>query len=652
MKFKKLIAILVNMLLFLNLTSPVLAVDQWRQFRHDWYRTAATTYQLTNNGDGNNSAFQTVWKKEFEEWPHANANVILANDILYYSLMDGTVRAINAIANTYQELWVVNTGNSLNNSPVVYDDRVFLVNLRGRVMALNAQTGQTMWEYTVPTDVYSAPLYANGRLFFGGIDGTFYAFDAENGDSGPVWTYKTPYGMIDSSPVYHKGKVMFQSENMHAYALDWKTGNVIWDTPIAGDKTWNGSPVLVRDADRIVFQTLAAYDPSYNNGSTYRDVCDSCPGHYDVGSDPNSDLTVLNAFDTFITSNRPWVNANVVINTETGQEVRNFSYSGQAVSVLPFTSMYWNSIRWGVINHTYLYAEGNRRPWKVNLKTGVIERLSSYSNVNPPYNYSYFVRGDENVETVISGNRIIGGIRKNLAAIDVNTGARYQLQGNFALSDADDATTMNPRTFSSPHYQTHPGDGYTGSNSELIPYKDRVFYVDNGWLIALKPSFGSVSDINTDTTAPSIPVNLQANVASDQVTLTWNNSTDNTLATTYQIVRDGIQIGTSMINEFVDLAVANGQHSYQVRALDWVENQSTLSSSTVVNITGGSSSPSPSPSLSADFNHDGIVNGEDSKLLITSWLTTGGCGIYFCDTNQDSKNNSLDFAWVVKDWGN
>ena len=207
---------------------------------------------------------------------------------------------------------------------------------------------------------------------------------------------------------------------------------------------------------------------------------------------------------------------------------------------------------------------------------------------------------------------------------------------------------MNARTFSSPHYQTHPGDGYTGSNSELIPYKDRVFYVDNGWLLAMKPSFGSVTDINTDSAAPTVPSGLQANATSDKVNLTWNNATDNTLVTTYQITRDGIQIGTSMTNEFIDQAVTNGQHSYQVRALDWVENQSALSSTATVNVSGGSS---PSPSLNSDFNHDGVVNGLDGKLLLTNWLTTT-CGTSSCDTNQDSKNNSLDFAWIVKEWGN
>ena len=64
-----------------------------------------------------------------------------------------------------------------------------------------------------------------------------------------------------------------------------------------------------------------------------------------------------------------------------------------------------------------------------------------------------------------------------------------------------------------------------------------------------------------------------------------------------------------------------------------------------------SSAPSPSPSLTSDFNHDGVVNSLDGKLLLTNWLTNS-CGTSSCDTNQDSKNNSLDFAWVVKEWGN
>lgn len=476
------------------------AAEEWRQYRHDWYRTAATSEELRNSGAGNPNAFQILWSKEFAEWPHENANIIIADGALYYSLMDGSIRAIDASANTYTEKWVVNTGASLNNSPAVYDGRVYVVNLRGRVMALDAQYGSLIWEHTVPTDVFSSPLYVNGRIYFGGIDGVLYAFDAEDGGGGPVWSYQTRYGMIDTSPVYHNGKIIFSSENMHAYALDWRDGRVVWDVPIAGDKTWNGSPVVARDANRVVFRTLSSYTGF--QGSSYRGTCWSCAGHYDVGFSADPDLAVLQQSEQFFNANRPWANANVVLDTESGQEVRSFNYGGQGISLLPFTSMYWNSIPWVVMNQRYLYAESFRRAWKVDMTTGSISRVNA-----GPGPYGYYARGDENVLSIGSGNLIIGGINHNLAGVDFTNGNRLQLQGDYA-TEGSDSTPLLGRTLTSQHFSTFPGDGYTGSNGELVPYRDRAFYFNNGYLFALRPSAGGITDINTDRTAPSAPTSL------------------------------------------------------------------------------------------------------------------------------------------------
>jgi len=64
-----------------------------------------------------------------------------------------------------------------------------------------------------------------------------------------------------------------------------------------------------------------------------------------------------------------------------------------------------------------------------------------------------------------------------------------------------------------------------------------------------------------------------------------------------------------------------------------------------------SSSPSPTPFKTSDFNQDGIVNEVDAELLISNWLLST-CTTFSCDTNQDSKNNSFDFSWIFKEWGN
>ncbi len=56
-----------------------------------------------------------------------------------------------------------------------------------------------------------------------------------------------------------------------------------------------------------------------------------------------------------------------------------------------------------------------------------------------------------------------------------------------------------------------------------------------------------------DVVAPSVPGNLQApTVNVNQVVLTWNNSSDNVGIPTYEVVRDGVQIGSPTSNTFTD----------------------------------------------------------------------------------------------------
>jgi len=572
------------------------AAENWRQFRRDWYRTAATSEELRNAPPyGDINAFTHVWTREFQEWPHANANIAFADGMGYSCLMDGWVYAFDAgsTAAVYQQRWSFNTGNSIPHTACVYDGRVLVVNIRGRVVALDASSGTLRWEYTVPTNVFSSPLYVNGRLYFGGINGVVYCFDAENG-GGPVWTFKTPLGSIDTAPAYHRGKILLASENMRAYALDWKTGAVVWDVPIAGEKTWNGSPVVARDADRVVFRTLSNYNQhscGTCGGSTYREVCGACAGRYDVGYSGDADWPCLSESDVFFSPRRNWVNTNVVLNTETGAEIRSFSYNGQPVSLLPFTSMYWNAIPWCVWNHRILYAESFRRGWTVDLMTGEIRRC--HEGTGP---YGYYARGDENVLSIISGNRVIGGIRINICGLDLATGARYQFQGAYG-GEGLDQTHIKARTFTGPHFQTFPGDGYTGTNSEVMVYRGRVYYVDNGWLLCMTPRYGSVADINTDHTTPTAPTGLAGADSGDGVvSLTWNASTDNVRVTSYRVYRNNRQIATCADREYIDFGLAaNTQYTYRVSALDWPENESALSEPFL--ITLGSAPPVNQPPL-------------------------------------------------------
>jgi chitodextrinase len=105
--------------------------------------------------------------------------------------------------------------------------------------------------------------------------------------------------------------------------------------------------------------------------------------------------------------------------------------------------------------------------------------------------------------------------------------------------------------------------------------------VDDTWLYARALSQAEVQDlmqINSapDTTAPTVPANLNANAVSQtQINLSWTASTDNVGVTGYRVFRNGVERTTTAATSFQDTGLTPGTaYSYTVRAYDLVGNQS------------------------------------------------------------------------------
>ena len=107
-----------------------------------------------------------------------------------------------------------------------------------------------------------------------------------------------------------------------------------------------------------------------------------------------------------------------------------------------------------------------------------------------------------------------------------------------------------------------------------------------------------------DVVAPSVPTNLMASVVNaNQVELGWDASTDNVGVTGYEVLRDGIVIGSSGTAGFTDTGVvANQGYSYTVRARDAAANvsgESDALSVTTPDVTSDVTAPSVPANLLA-----------------------------------------------------
>jgi outer membrane protein assembly factor BamB len=136
------------------------------------------------------------------------------------------------------ELWHIDASTS-TSSPILVDDRVYVVKEKGDLIAVDVNTGKVFWSVTLGIEQRnSCPLYADGKLYVpilddpagkdqgvsseAGTKGGFYIFK-DRGDSAEMLTHLELDGRCFGTPVAYNGKV-YQQTNRKLYCFG-KPGN-------------------------------------------------------------------------------------------------------------------------------------------------------------------------------------------------------------------------------------------------------------------------------------------------------------------------------------------------------------------------------------------------------------------------------------------
>lgn len=140
----------------------------------------------------------------------------------------------------------------------------------------------------------------------------------------------------------------------------------------------------------------------------------------------------------------------------------------------------------------------------------------------------------------------------------------------------------------------------------------------------------TVSNVISDTTAPTVPTGLVASgVTSSQVSLSWTASTDAVGVTGYRIYRGGVQITTVPSNAYTDTGLSpSTSYSYYVRAYDAAANvsgnSSTVSTTTTAVVTTAWTAPTsnaPNGNSTAPL-HSGTTAQDKAGILGITGTTT------------------------------
>jgi outer membrane protein assembly factor BamB len=128
--------------------------------------------------------------------------------------------------------WSFNAGTLLEFSPVLHEDRLYIVDKNARTLALDSQTGKVQWKRTVGGLSAASPAYADGRLFVVTLEpGDIQALDPRNGRV--LWE-KSLGARSETSPVVYGDTVVVGNESGTLFGLSAKNGDTRWTVDTAG----------------------------------------------------------------------------------------------------------------------------------------------------------------------------------------------------------------------------------------------------------------------------------------------------------------------------------------------------------------------------------------------------------------------------------
>jgi outer membrane protein assembly factor BamB len=205
---------------------PVVPRDEviaWPTFRYDASRAGVSPYL-------HRPPYKVLWGfagRSLIEFPPA-----VAFGRLYFANNSGVLFAVDA--KTGKRVWQYHSERVQASSPTVFGRTVlhtFLYRSEqkksaqdGELIAFDADTGKIRWrKHLAPSE--SSPLVHRDRIYVGDWSGKVYALDPRTG--GVLWTFQTG-GEVKGAVAASGGRVFVGSYDHHLYALNARTGKQLW----------------------------------------------------------------------------------------------------------------------------------------------------------------------------------------------------------------------------------------------------------------------------------------------------------------------------------------------------------------------------------------------------------------------------------------
>lgn len=232
--------------------------DDWPTVHHDGARSGFTR-------DTVRPPYRLTWVAEFpQEIVTTRVEAIVADDQVFVGTINGTLWALDR--ETGKVAWRRSCDGPVLHSPAVADATVFCGDAGGTLWAVDSRTGRAHWKYRSGKGGFAAsPLVDRGTVWIGSRDGSFVALDTKSGAI--KWRFATG-GPIRCTAALAGDRVLFASDDMHAYALRATSGELLWKSEkLYGQSFRDYYPVIV--GDKAVFRSVLVEEMNDDlNGGT------------------------------------------------------------------------------------------------------------------------------------------------------------------------------------------------------------------------------------------------------------------------------------------------------------------------------------------------------------------------------------------------
>ncbi|NDC41238.1 MAG: hypothetical protein EBZ77_06780 [Chitinophagia bacterium] len=198
------------------------------------------------------------------------ATPIAEGKYIYLATTNDSLYAIDT--GTLAVKWRFGADGSLEASPAIYDNAIYIASTVGTVYSVKKDDGTLLWSYSAgPASSFtSSPAISFPYLYIGSQDSNMYCFylvSPSAPTATPKWLYKTR-GPIYSSPAVSAGKCIFGGYDTRIYCVDTQTAAANWVSTVSRSNIFS-SPVVSPDNSLVYIGSNDnnLYALNINNGT-------------------------------------------------------------------------------------------------------------------------------------------------------------------------------------------------------------------------------------------------------------------------------------------------------------------------------------------------------------------------------------------------